>query len=217
MATASLGEQPLTSNYLWHLRPCPDLPSGIFEEDDLSYRCAWRKAQCLANLFWHRWTRECLPTLFNRKKRNTPRRNLEVSDLVLLADESFPRGRWPLGRAIEVVPGPDGLVRTAGVKTSCTVATWAKRRRRGDLWAEKAWLCSCAQWLSYVCLKWIERSRLTNQLNRLAWLTDSDKNLWMWLRTVSILWTVVWDIKHLFPSSSPVFVYVNATVLYVPI
>lgn len=132
MATASLGEQPLTSNYLWHLRPCPDLPSGIFEENDLSYRCAWRKAQCLANLFWHRWTRECLPTLFNRKKRNTPRRNLEVSDLVLLADESFPRGRWPLGRAIEVVPGPDGLVRTAGVKTSCTVATWAKRRRRGE-------------------------------------------------------------------------------------
>ena len=92
-----LDEQPLTPNHLLYLRPCPDLPPGIFDKDDLSCRRAWRQAQYLANLFWHRWTREYLPNLLERKKWNTLRRNLEVGDLVLLADGSFPRGKWPLG------------------------------------------------------------------------------------------------------------------------
>ena len=35
-----LDEQPLTPNHLLHLRPCPDLPPGIFDEDDLSCRRA---------------------------------------------------------------------------------------------------------------------------------------------------------------------------------
>ena len=99
---SSLNEQPLTPNHLSHLRPCPDLPPGLFEKDDLSCRHAWRQAQYLANLYWHRWTQECLSTLLERKKWNTPRRNLEVGDLDLLADKSFPRSRWPLGRVAEV-------------------------------------------------------------------------------------------------------------------
>jgi len=127
-----LDEQPLTPNHLLHLRPCPGLPPGIFDKDDLSCRRAWRQAQYLANLFWRRWTSEYLPTLLERKKWNTPRRNLEVGDLVLLADESFPRGKWPLGRIVEVMPSRDGLVRTVKVKTSCTVATRAKRQRKGE-------------------------------------------------------------------------------------
>ena len=127
-----LDEQPLTPNHLLHLRPCPGLPPGIFDKDDLSCRRAWRQAQYLANLFWRRWTSEYLPTLLERKKWNTPRTNLEVGDLVLLADESFPRGKWPLGRIVEVMPSRDGLVRTVKVKTSCTVATRAKRQRKGE-------------------------------------------------------------------------------------
>ena len=127
-----LDDQPLTPNHLLHLRPCPGLPPGIFDKDDLSCRCAWRQAQYLANLFWRRWTSEYLPTLLERKKWNTPRRNLEVGDLVLLADESFPRGKWPLGRIVEVMPSRDGLVK---VKTSCTgnaLATRAKQQRKGE-------------------------------------------------------------------------------------
>lgn len=50
----------------------------------------------MANLFWHRWTREYLPNLLEKKKWNTLRRNLEVCDLVLLAEESLPRGKWSL-------------------------------------------------------------------------------------------------------------------------
>jgi len=40
----------------------------------------------LVDLFWRSWTSEYLPTSLERKKWNTPRRNLAVGDLVFLAD-----------------------------------------------------------------------------------------------------------------------------------
>ncbi|KAI8503729.1 hypothetical protein Bbelb_187000 [Branchiostoma belcheri] len=40
---------------------------------------------------------------------------------VLEEDENTPRGRWPLGRVIEVTCSSDGLVRRAKVKTQCSV------------------------------------------------------------------------------------------------
>ena len=33
-----LDEQPLTPNHLLHLRPCPSVPPGVFDKDDLSCR-----------------------------------------------------------------------------------------------------------------------------------------------------------------------------------
>ena len=57
---------------------------------------------------------------------------MEVSDLVLLADESFPGGKWPLERVVEVMPSRDELVGTVRVKTSCTVVMCAKGQRNGE-------------------------------------------------------------------------------------
>ena len=122
-----LDEQPLTPNHLLHLRPCPSVPPGVFDKDDLSCKRAWRQAQYLANSFWRRWTREYLPTLLERKEWTEPKRNLQIGDLVLVADETFPRGRWPLGRVVKVIASRDGWVRAAKVKTSATLATCAKR------------------------------------------------------------------------------------------
>jgi hypothetical protein len=62
----NIDEQPLTPNQLLHLRPCPSLPPGIFEKRDLYCKQAWRQSQYLANLFWRRWTKECLPTLVSQ-------------------------------------------------------------------------------------------------------------------------------------------------------
>ena len=70
--------------------------------------------------------------LLERSEWNTLRRNLEVGDLVLLADKSFPRATWPLGGVIQVLPSQDRLVRTVRVKTSCTVATRAKQQCKGE-------------------------------------------------------------------------------------
>ena len=107
-----LDEQPLTPNHLLHLRPCPSVPPGVFDKDDLTCRRAWKQAQYLA--FWRRWTREYLPTLLERKKWTEPKRNLQIGDLVLVADETFSRGKWPLGRVVEVIVSRDGWVRSEG-------------------------------------------------------------------------------------------------------
>lgn len=63
----------------------------------------------------------------------TPKENLKVGDLVLLVDVNYSRGEWPTARVVEVMPSSDGFVRTVKVKTVSTVATNARRQRRGEL------------------------------------------------------------------------------------
>ena len=87
----------------------------------------------MPNLFWRRWTREYLPNHQERQKWKGLKDNLKINDILLLMDENFPRGQWPLARVVEVVPSKDGLVRSTKVKTSSTVVTRANRRRRGEM------------------------------------------------------------------------------------
>jgi len=46
---------------------------------------------------------------------------LAVGTLVLLADERYPPGKWPLARVSRTRPGPDGLVRVVTVPTAANV------------------------------------------------------------------------------------------------
>jgi len=71
----------------------------------------------MADLFWKRWLKEYIPTLQKRAKWLKVFPNLKTNALVLLVDHTTPRGRWLLGRVLETYPGPDGIVRTAKVKT----------------------------------------------------------------------------------------------------
>jgi hypothetical protein len=68
-----------------------------------------------------------------RQKWNTKKRNLHVGDIVLVADDNFTRGNWPLGRVVQVTKSKDGMVRVAKVKTTSTVATYSKRKRKNEL------------------------------------------------------------------------------------
>ena len=124
-------DQPLTPNHLLHLRLSSGLSPSIFSKDDLLYTRAWRQDQYLADIpvFWRRWTKVYLPTLLEQKKWNVKKRNLRVGDVILIADEDYPRGAWPLARFVEVVTGRDGLVRSATVRTTSTVATRSRRKR----------------------------------------------------------------------------------------
>ena len=88
------------------------------KEDSYDQR-RWRQVQYLADVFWRRWIREYLPTLQERQKWNTKRRNIEVNDIVLVLDEKTPRSFWPLGRVLEVHANrKDGLVRSVKLKTN---------------------------------------------------------------------------------------------------
>ena len=109
--------EPLTPNHLLLLRSGASLPTGEFVKQDLYSRKRWRQVQYLADVFWRRWTREYLPTLQLRRKWMIKTKNLEVGDVVIIADDNAPRNAWALGRVTETFPDSVGVVRSARVST----------------------------------------------------------------------------------------------------
>ncbi|XP_054752108.2 uncharacterized protein LOC129257739 [Lytechinus pictus] len=109
-------QEPLTPNHLLLMKRSPNLPPGLFGKEDSYGRRRWRQSQYLASVFWKRWCREYLPLLQERQKWTKPHRNLEKDDLVLVVDETLPRGQWSLGRVVDVFPGRDGRVRQVEVR-----------------------------------------------------------------------------------------------------
>ena len=75
----------------------------------------------MADLFWHRWTKEYLLLLQERQKWTSVKKNLSVGDIVLVVDPTAPRGSWPLGRVLETKPDARGLVRSVKLQTQTSV------------------------------------------------------------------------------------------------
>jgi len=109
---------PLTPNHFLVGQPEAALPPGVFSDKDAFGRKRWRHAQVLSDHFWRRWQSEYLPSLMERKKWLLETRDLQVGDIVLIADEASPRGFWPLARVTEVFPSADGRVRSVQVRTT---------------------------------------------------------------------------------------------------
>jgi hypothetical protein len=84
---------------------------------DIYIKRRWKQVQYLADLFWKRWTKEYLSLLQERQKWTTVRRGLKVGDIVMVVDNTAPRGSWSLGRIKDVLPDSKGLVRTVKVST----------------------------------------------------------------------------------------------------
>ena len=99
-------------------RASPQVPQGPF--------CATRNPrrrvefiQKIVDSFWRRWTRDVFPLLVPRKKWNRSKRNVRVDDFVMVLDQNAVRGKWVVGRVLEVYPGQDDdRVRNVKVKTS---------------------------------------------------------------------------------------------------
>lgn len=68
-----------------------------------------------AEQFWSRWKKEYLHNIIARQRWHAPKRNLQIGDVVMDIEETLPRSEWRLGRIIETVLSPDGLVRKAKV------------------------------------------------------------------------------------------------------
>ena len=109
--------EPITPNHFLLGRNSPNIPPGVFDDQDLCARKRWRQAQILTDHFWKRWLHEYVPNLTERKKWRTPTPQIKKDDVVLVVDDNAPRGQWRLGRVIETFSGRDGQVRTAEVKT----------------------------------------------------------------------------------------------------
>ena len=59
--------------------------------------------------------KEWVPGLSRRAKWTSSERNLAVRYAVLVVTADTPRGKWLLGRIVEVMPGQDGKVRVTKV------------------------------------------------------------------------------------------------------
>ena len=57
-----------------------------------------------------------MPQLGARSKWRTEKRDTRIGDVVLIVSTDTPRGKWPLGRIVDVYPGADGRVRAVDVK-----------------------------------------------------------------------------------------------------
>ena len=90
---------------------------GNFSCADLHSK-QWRQVQHLANVFWHRWRKELLPTLQPRRKWEHDTKNLEEGDLVLLRCKDLPRKSWPLARITKTFTSADGKVRKIELLTA---------------------------------------------------------------------------------------------------
>ena len=90
---------------------------GSFTVGDM-YRKRWRHTQHIIDSFWKKWINCYLRDLQKRVKWQNAGRNLAIGDLVLVLDESAPRGLWPLALVKNVFTSTDGLVRSVRVKTS---------------------------------------------------------------------------------------------------
>lgn len=105
----------LSPSHLLLLNQAPVLAPDDFHEVDL-YRKRWRCIQALSDQFWRKWIKEYLPELQKRQKWHKARENARVGDIVLLKDETVPRGVWPMGLVTSVNVSDDGLVRSVVVR-----------------------------------------------------------------------------------------------------
>lgn len=104
--------EPLTPNHLVTMKTSTALPPpGQFVKEDLYAKKRWRQVQYLVEQFWSRWKREYLQNITIRQRWHTPKRNMQIGDIVMDKDETQPRSQWKLGRILDTVKDTDGLVR----------------------------------------------------------------------------------------------------------
>lgn len=130
--TSSDLEEPLTPSHLLIGRRILTLPDNLgytIESGDDEFMIDAsqldRRVKHLSNIlnqFWKRWRTEYLTELrelhrqSNRGCSSQP--GIEVGDVVVVHNESLPRGLWKLGRIQEIITGRDGKIRGATVKVA---------------------------------------------------------------------------------------------------
>ncbi|XP_072172491.1 uncharacterized protein [Diadema setosum] len=122
-ALKGLNQEQMTNFHPTDDEDFSDAAPGTFDAKDVYGKRRWKQMQYLADLFWRRWVKEYLPSLQQRQKWLQPGRNLQVGDIVLIADETAPRCSWSMARVQEVMPDEKGFVRRAKVKTASSVLT----------------------------------------------------------------------------------------------
>lgn len=70
------------------------IPEDNVSGQRISLLDKWQLCQQLYRSFWNRWYKEYLPTLQQRHKWTQQKENLNVGDLVLVAENNLPPSHW---------------------------------------------------------------------------------------------------------------------------
>ncbi|XP_043065496.1 uncharacterized protein LOC122320916 [Drosophila ficusphila] len=78
----------------------------------------WQHLKALHQQFSARWKEEYLKELHKRNKWQTPSRDIQVDDMVVVKEDNMPSNEWRLGRVVSVLPGADSRVRVVEIRTA---------------------------------------------------------------------------------------------------
>lgn len=96
------------------------LPEPNLSFEPMSRLLRWQLLRQRVEHFWSRWSIECLQCYLTVSKWHHPSNEIKRGSLVLITDQRYSSGKWPLARVMELHPGPDGLTRVVTLKTSNT-------------------------------------------------------------------------------------------------
>ena len=114
----------LTPNHLLFGRRIESINNDDFDDEiilgspELNRR--EKGLQTVLTNFWKIWRKDYVTTLRNFQQivPKTPKINL--GDIVIVHDEKIPRQFWKLGRVIEIIKGPDEVIRAAKIMVAKT-------------------------------------------------------------------------------------------------
>ncbi|XP_060665556.1 uncharacterized protein LOC132797796 [Drosophila nasuta] len=86
-------------------------------EDVESIRNRWQRLKALNQHFCVRWKNEYLKELHKRNKWQSPSRDLQIGDMVVIREENIPPQEWRLGRVLTACPSADERVRVVDLQT----------------------------------------------------------------------------------------------------
>lgn len=120
MSTDPTDLTALTPSHFMSTRPIVSPLEPNLADIPLNRLSAWQRIARLQQDFANRWRQEYFSEQQRRNKWAGTHRSMKIGDLVLIRSDTAPACRWPMGRIIQVFPGPDGHVRTCKIKTEQT-------------------------------------------------------------------------------------------------
>ena len=142
-------EEPLTPSHLLVRRRILSLPNYLGhvcepsdEDFEVSASQLTKRMKHLASVLnhvWRRWRSEYLSELRESHRhgaKNARNTLIAAGEVVIVHNDSLPHGLWKLGRIQEVIPGADGLPRSALVRVASRDRQHTSREDVRDYYAQ---------------------------------------------------------------------------------